>query len=108
MLQMLVTTYAFVVVNWWPDLGSGNSRTRALCVVPLEKCVFFFFTDITLLDAELLHGCFYHSIVSEMVRALVAWVCHFLVFSNRLGLGFDIELHSVAGLWECLWQSTLE
>ena len=40
MLQMLVTTYAFVEVNWWPDLGFGNSRTRALCVVPLEMSFF--------------------------------------------------------------------
>ena len=87
-----------------------DSAIRELvpCALCLWKSVVFFFTDITLLDAELLHGCFYHSIVSELVRALVAWACHFLVFSNRLGLGFDIELHSVAGLWECLWQSTLE
>ena len=102
---MLVTTYAFVEVNWWPDLGFGISRTRALCVVPLEMS---FFLLVTFLDAALLHDCFYHSIVSELVRALVAWACHFLGFSNRLGLAFDIELHSVAGLWECLWQSTLE
>ena len=95
---------------WRPTGGLiWDSRTRALCVV---RCAFgnvcFFFTNLTLLDAALLHDCFYHSIVLELVRALVAWACHFLVFSNRLGLAFDIELHSVAGLWECLWQSTLE